>query len=309
MPAAVSAADYALAGDFIGNPAAHVIVDKPKALRVTDTLLVPTLYLRVATEGSVFATKGIGGSTASAKGSFVVQGLEKSALNALAAQLYTDFVQRLKADGWKVLTYDDVKDDPEVTKLERRAGEAPLDLPMEKATDGRTRYAIVTPSDAQNFKPAMQGLHWSFRFVGKARNATVIVPHIDIVAPQVWGETRKGYRSASAKVNTAPGMNMNYAMILALTPKGGGGVVVKTKYAVVNASENTGTFVEAKDATPSAANGISRGLSILGGGGSINRAAAGYRFAVEPQAFSAGVLRAGGGFLGHAAKVISAEKP
>jgi len=308
-PCAVSAADYALAPDFIANPAGHVVTDGAKVFRSSDTLLVPTLYLRVATDGSVFATKGAGSSTASAKGAFTVHGLEKSALHALATQLYAQFVQQLKADGWKVLTYDDIKDDPEVVKMERRSGEGALSLPMEKTADARTHYAVATPSDPQNFKPAMQGLHWSFRHVGKARNATVIVPHIDIVAPQVWGETRKGYSSASAKVNTAPGMNMNNAMILVLTAKGGGGVVMKTKYPVVNASENVGAFVDAKDKTPSAANGISKGLSILGGGGSINRSSSAYQFAIDPQAFSAGVMRAGGGFLSHVAKVIAAEKP
>lgn len=309
LPRLASAADYALAPDFLANPAAHVVTDGAKVFRVTDTLLVPTIYLRVATEGSVFASKGIGGSTASAKGSFTVHGLEKPALHALATQLYTQFVQDLKAAGWKVLTYDDVKDDPEVVKMERRNGDGALGLPTEKTSDGRTHYAIATPSDAQNFTPAMQGLHWTFRHVGKARNATVIVPSIDIVAPQVWGETRKGYSSASAKVNTGPGMNMNYAMILVLTPKGGGGVVMKTKYAVVNTTENAGAFVDAKNTSPAAANGLSKGLSILGGGGSINRSSAAYQFAIEPSAFSAGVLRGGGAFLGHVTKVVTAEKP
>lgn len=308
-PRAASAADYAMAPDFIANPAPHVVLDGLKGLRVSDTLLVPTIYLRVATEGTVFASKGIGGSTASAKGSFSVNGLEKSSLQTLATQLYTQFVQDLKAAGWKVLTYDDIKDDPEVTKLERRKADGALGFPTEKSPDGRTHFAIVTPTDPQNFTPAMQGLHWTLRHVGKARNATVLVPHIDIVAPQVWGETRKGYSSASAKVNTAPGMNMNYALILALTPKGGGGVIAKMKYAVVNATENAGAFTDAKDKTPSAANGISKGLGILGGVGSISRSSAAYQFTIDPAAFSAGVVRGGGGFLTYIAKVIGAEKP
>jgi hypothetical protein len=84
---------------------------------------------------------------------------------------------------------------------------------------------------------------------------------------------------------------------------------MKTKYAVVNTSENAGTFVDAKDTTPAAANGVSKALSILGGGGSINRASAAYNFAIDPQAFTAGVVRGGGGFLGYVAKVIAAEKP
>lgn len=303
------AADYVLAPEFLANPAPHVQFDSLKALRVTDTLVVPTLYLRVATEGSVFVSKGAGSSTASAKGSYSVHGLEKAALMALATQLYDNFVQRLKAEGWKVITYDDIKGEAEVTQMERRAADGPLGFPQEKTADGRTNYAIVTPSDTQNFKPAMQGLHWTFRHVSKAKNATVIVPHIDIVAPQIWGETRKGVSSASAKVNTAPGMNLNHALILALTPKGGGGVISKVKYSIVNTGENVGAFVDAKNTTPTAANGISKGLSILGGGGTINRSSAAYQFAIDPKAFETAVLRGGDAYLAHVAKAIAAERP
>lgn len=308
-PRSASAADYVMAGDFATNPAPHIAFDSLKSLRVTKTVLVPTLYLRVGAEGSVFASKGIGGSTASAKGTFTVLGLEKAALQKLSTQLYDNFVQRLRADGWTVLTYDDVKDDPEVVKMERRAGDSALSLPVEKSPDGRTTYALVTPSDAQNIKPAMQGLHWTFRTVGAARNATILVPSVDVVAPQIWAETRKGYSSASAKINSAPGMNMNYGMVIAFTPKGGGGVIAKMKYAIVNASENAGTFVDAKDKSPSAANGLSKALGILGGGGSISRASAAYTFQIDPAAFDTGVLRGGGGFLDGVAKAMAAEKP
>lgn len=305
----MAAADYVLADAFVSNPAANIQVDAPKTFRASGTILVPTLYLRVTTDGSVFVAKGAGSSTASAKGKFAVDGLEKAALMTLATKLQDDFVAKLRADGWKVLTFDDIKADPEVVAMARRPADGALGLPQEKDGAGRMNYAIATPSDAQNFKPAMQGTHWNFRNVAKAMNATVVIPQIDIVAPQVWGETRKGYSSASAAVKTAPGMNLNSATILALNGRGGGGLAFKLKQAVVGTGENVGTFVDAKDKSPSAANGVSKGLSILGGGGSINRASAAYIFAIEPKAFETAVLRGGNAFLGEVAKTIAAEKP
>ncbi len=298
-----------MAADFVANPVPHLQMDALKTFRASNTILVPTMLLRVATDGSVFVTKGAGSSTASAKGSYSVNGLDKAALTALSAQLQDDLVKRLKADGWNVLTFDDIKGDPEVAQMARRTADGALGFPQEKDAGNRTNYAIVTPTEAQNIKPAMQGLHWTFRNVAKARNATVIIPQIDIIAPQVWGETRKGYSSASASVKTAPGMNLNYAMIIALNGKGGGGVVLKTKYAVVNLSENVGTFVDAKSKTPSAANGISKGLGILSGAGSISRASAAYQFQIEPKTFDEAVLRGGGGIFAGFAKAIAAEKP
>lgn len=295
--------------DYAANPAPHIETNALKTFRASKTIVLPTIHLRVTTSGSVFVAKGIGSSTASAKGSFSVHGIEKPALQALATQLQENFVKRLRADGWTILTYEDIKNDPEVTQLERRKGEEPWDFPQEKDGGGRLNYALVTPSDEQAFKPAMQGLTWSFRHVAKARNATVIIPQIDIFVPQVWGESRKGYSSASATVKTAPGMNLNYAMITGINGGGGGGVLFKAKYAVVNLGENVGAFFDAKDKTPSAANGISKGLGVLSGAGSISRSSAQYKFAVDPAAFDAAVLRGSEAFFGYVAKAIASEKP
>ncbi len=306
--ARLGAADYVLADAFVSDPSSHVQADATKTFRASDTIIVPTLYLRVVTDGSIFVAKGAGSSTASAKGSYSVHGLDRAALLALATQLQDNFVAQLRKDGWKVLTYEDIKADAEVVQMTRNAPENALGFPQEKDRAGQMNFAIVTPTDAQNFKPAMQGTHWTFRHVAKARNATVVIPHLDIVAPQVWGESRKGYKSATAEVKTAPGLNLNSALILALNGKGGGGMVFKSKYPVVGA-EPVGTFSDAKDKSPTAANGISKGLSILGGGGSINRSSAAYQFAIDSKAFGDAALRSGDRFLAHVAKVIATEKP
>lgn len=301
-------ADHVMMADYVANPAPHIETNALKTFRASKTIIVPTIHLRVMTHGSVFVAKGIGGSTASAKGTFSVHGIEKPALQALSAQLQDSLVKNLRAGGWTVLTYEDIKNDPEVTQLERRKGEEPWGFAQEKDGGGRLHYAVVTPSDEQCFKPAMQGLNWSFRHVAKARNATVIIPQIDIYVPQVWAESRKGYSSASASVKSLPGMNLNHVMITGINGGGGGGVLFKAKYAVVNLGENVGAFADAKDKTPSAANGISKGLGILSGAGSISRSSAEFKFVVDPKPFEAGVLRGGDAFFGYVAKAIASEK-
>jgi hypothetical protein len=303
VAAAVGAsAQYAMFDAFKANPGASLDVSGANTLKVSKKVLVPTLYLRVAVEGSVFVAKSKGSSTASAKGRYAIQGLDREALVALATKLQAEYIAQLKAAGWEVLTYADISGDKGVTEMERQKGEGALNFPMQKDASGVT-FAIVSPSEAQNFKPAFQGPTWPFRFVGKELNATVLIPQIDLVSPQVWAETRKGYKSASAEIKTAPGMNMNYAMVMGHTPKGGG-LLIKLKHAVVNTTAEAGTFTDAKDKSPTGANALSKGLSILGGGGSINRASVAYVFTIDPPKFEAGILAGGEAFLGASVKAM-----
>jgi hypothetical protein len=67
--AAGASAQWAMYDAFKANPAASLDVTGTKGMAVSKTVLVPTIYLRVATSGSVFVAKQKGMSTASAKGS------------------------------------------------------------------------------------------------------------------------------------------------------------------------------------------------------------------------------------------------
>jgi hypothetical protein len=302
LTASVALADNAPLDAFKANPAKSLDVSGINSLKVSKRILVPTVFIRFGIRGSVFAAKSAGSSTASAKGSFVVHGLERDALIALSKQLHDAYIAQLRAAGWEVLTYEDIKSDPGVVAMERQKGEGELNFPEQRDAYG-TVYAIVAPSDAQLFKPAMQGALWPFRFVGKELNATVVVPQIDIVAPQVWAETRKGYKSASATVKTAPGMNVNFAIVVGMTPKGSG-MMIKLNGSILNATTDAGAFTSAKDKTPSAANGLSKGLSILGGGGNISRASAAYTFMIDPKKFDQGALAGGDAFLAASVKAM-----
>ncbi|MEO5960896.1 MAG: hypothetical protein ABIZ49_05260 [Opitutaceae bacterium] len=86
------------------------------------------------------------------------------------------------------------------------------------------------------------------------------------------------------------------------------GVIAKLKGAIVNTTANAGTFVDAEDKSPTAANALSKGLSILGGGGSINRASGNYVFALDQKNFEDGVNAGSQLFLNHVAKSIASER-
>ncbi len=302
LAAATASAQWAYYDAFKANPAASLDVSGAKGMAASKRVLVPTVYLRVVTSGSVFVAKQKGSGTASAKATYTVEGHDREALMSLAKKIEADYVSQLKAAGWEVLTYADVADDESVRKMERGRGEGALNFPVQKDSNGAV-YAIVAPSAEQTFKPAMQGPTWPFRFVSKERNATVLIPQVDIIAPQVWAESSSGYKSVSAEIKHLPGMNMNYAMVQGLTPKGGG-VLIKLKGAVVNTTENAGSFTGMKDKTPSAANGLSKGLAILGGGGSINRASGTYHFTIDREKFDEGVLKGAETFLAATVKAL-----
>lgn len=292
--ASIASAQWSMFDDFKANPAKSLDVTGGSVAKVSKKVIVPTMNLRVATSGSVFVAKQKGKGTASAKGSYTVQGLERDALMALAKKLEAAYIEQLKAAGWEVLTYADIAGHESVKTMEREKGEGALNFPLKKDSNGAL-YAIVTPSAEQSFKPAMQGPTWPFRFAAKDFDATVLIPQIDIVAPQVWAETGSGYKSVSASIKTAPGMTMNYAMIWGLSPKGGG-LLIKLKGAVINTTMEAGAFTSAQDKSPTAGNAVSKGLSVLGGG-AINRASGAYTFQIDPAKYETGVLAGGEVFL------------
>ena len=297
----IASAQWSMYDAFKANPAASLDVSGTGGMKVSKKVLVPTIYLRVATSGSVFVAKQKGKATASAKASYTVQGHDRDALMALAKKLEADYIAQLKAAGWEVLTYADIANDESVKKMDREAGEGALNFPLQKDSNGAL-YAIVAPSAEQTFKPAMQGPTWPFRFVCKERDLTVLIPQIDIVAPQVWSEASTGYKSATAEIKSLPGMNMNYAMVQGFTPKGGG-VLIKLKGAVVNTTVDAGAFTDQQDKTPTAGNAISKGLSVLGGG-SIKRASGSYTFTIDQAKFEAGVLAGAETFLAASVKAM-----
>jgi hypothetical protein len=119
----------------------------------TSSYLIPTLRLRVSVAGSVWAQKG----GAKAHGKYYVDGLDHDMLQGVAKTLQDDLVTKMRAAGYTVLTYDDVKSEPDVSgqsvdKIDTRYG-----LPSSGGLGMPVTFVDATPSDAQTFSSPIQG--------------------------------------------------------------------------------------------------------------------------------------------------------
>lgn len=285
-------------------------------------VVVPTAYVKLLVEGSVFAAKQGsalsalgGGSTNSvkAKANYKVAGIDKAFAQSLARQAYDDFVAKLRGAGYTVLTYDDVKSRDFVAGATRDAGDADWGMPTEKSADRRDTYVVAAPSDEMTFKIGFTGPFAEFIKYGKPKfeDAAMVIPVYTINAPQAWAGTESGFNRIEASTNVVPGMNLQNANAYWMgKPKvrmGGGnlpGVVTKT--AVINISENVGSL-DKVDTTSGTANALSKTLSLLGGGGSIKGSSADYTLTVDQAAYSAGALNGMTHFNAEVAKALAGQ--
>lgn len=285
-------------------------------------VVVPTAYLKLLVDGSVFAAKqgsalaSLGGGSSNsvkAKAEYKVAGIDKEFAQGLAKQAYDDFVAKLRGAGYTVLTYDDIKGRDFVAGAARDTGKADWGMPTEKPVGGRDTYVVAAPSDEMAFKVGFTGVFAEFVKYGKPKftDAALVIPTYTINAPQAWADTDSGYNRIEASTNVVPGMNLQYASATWMgAPKvrmGGGNLPgVVTKAAVVNISENAGTLSKV-DTTSNAANGLSKALSMLGGGGSISANSADYTFTIDKAAYSAGALNGIASFNAEVAKALAGQ--
>lgn len=280
------------------------------------TLVVPTAYVTLITEGRVAATKQAGmfqrgNGTAKASARFRVAGLDKAYAQELAKAALDDFVAQLRGAGYTVLTYDDVKGRDFIQAAQREPATDPMGLPS--ATEGGITRVTAAPSDEQHFKWGWAGGAFAeFQSAGKPRftDATLVIPHYTFMAPQAWAEGSRGYQSVSAEANVAPGMNLTSATAHWMgQPKSRmmrGAPGVATTEQVINVTEKAGELAKTADTTPTAANAVGTVLSVLTGFGSIQSSSAEYLLTIDRDAFTAGVLQGVRGFNAEVAKVAAA---
>lgn len=291
------------------------------------TIVVPTVYVKFLVEGKVFISKqgsalqamASGGNANSVKASarYKLEGFDKALAQSIAKQAQDDFVKRMREAGFTVLTYDDIKDRElmkDVARVEAKDMDATWGLPTESAPGSSDTYVVAAPSDAQQFKIGFTGPYAEFMKRGKSRfeDAVVMIPTYTIVAPQVWGQADSGYNRISAAINTAPGMNLQYASATWLgkphVRMGGKVTGVVTKTYTTNITEKAGEMVKTEETTPKAANAISKGLSFLTGAGSIQASSANYVLKVDQAAYAAGALNGIGAFNAEVGKYAATAK-
>lgn len=294
------------------------VVNPEDLLDSQKTVVVPTLYLTLLTDGRVAAAKqsGLfgGNNSVKAAASYQVAGLDKAFAQQLAQAAYDDFVGRLRAAGYTVLTYADVKDREFVRGARRETEAGPMGLPT--FSEGGNNYVVATPSDEQFFRKGLGG-GWFAEFLGGGKNlftdATLIIPTYTFHAPQAWTDTSAGYKSISAEANVAEGMNLWTANAHWVgQPKSRmmrGIPGVATREQLINVTEKAGSVVKAEDTTPQAANVVSGLLSALSGAGRITASSALYRLTVDRAAYSQGVMNGVRAFNAEVAKAAAEARP
>jgi hypothetical protein len=251
-------------------------------LRGSTTILVPTVLLNVAADGSLFAVRQ-SAAAETPEYRFTVKGLDKAFLQGLAQKAQDDFVQRLRAKGLIVLTYADLQDHDAVLGLGRLKTKGARLLPYRNDRFSAANYLIATPSDEQAFKASNLGNAATFRDVARELRASVIVPEYWINAPQVWGEKGEGYKSAFKETNVAPGLDLYSAYFWLLNSDGAAGSL-KLKDVVSSVAPKVGELALAK-ARPTKAT---------------------YQLTIDSTAYAAAVLRATMSINKAAAEIIRA---
>ena len=290
------------------NETVTLEVDHVKKFGDSNTIIVPTLYLYLPVEGSASASSdstaihdiGRGSSgRASVTIKYKVAGLDKALAQGIAKAAYDDFVAKLRAAGYKVLTFDDIKGEPMMSGLTRMAKDAKYDMPLESGE------LIATPSDDMAIKKGFGGaLLTPYQHFGKStlKEGTIIVPTFKILAPLSKAETSSG----SASLTLVPGMALTTGGYSLLTHSGGWGNALLRKW-VFGLSDNVGTVVKTEDTTPAVANALTKVFSVLGAAGTM-RKSANYTLTIDKDAYRTGALKGLSSMNDEAAKIIASVK-
>lgn len=293
------------------------VVNPEDLLDFAKTVVVPTAYVTLLTDGKVAAVKqsgffSRGSNSVGASAAYRVQGIDKAFAQGLAQAAYDDFVTQMRQAGYKVLTYADIRERDIVKAAARQTEFGPLGLPA--SSQGSNRFVTAAPSDEQHFASGFAGGEFAeFTSAGKSKfgDATVIIPQYAFAAPQSWAAGSSGYSTISAEANVAPGMNLTSAYahwmgapkVRMMTGLPG----IATKELVINVIEKAGTLEKTADTTPQTANAVSSILGALSGAGTIKKTAGEYLLSIDRVAYTAGVMNGVRGFNAEVAKVAAAQ--
>jgi hypothetical protein len=189
----------------------------------TTTYLIPTLRLRVSVLGSVWAKSG----GAKAHGKYYVAGIDRDMMQGLAKTLQDDLVTKMRAAGYMVLTYDDIKADPDVAGMSLDKIDSRYGLPTSGGLGMPVTFVDATPTDAQAFDKPIQGPAWPFRGIAKTKNLTIIVPELGFTTPQMFGQAETSAYTDKAGISTDPALIFEGATVYGGTPKGSSAILVQ----------------------------------------------------------------------------------
>lgn len=291
--------------DVITKPGKQLEDSGLKYAAVSKRIIVPSVELRLLWASQSFAAaKGV-----HARLRHALSGLEKADAQALAQSVYDDFVAKLRAQGWEVLTYDDIKAD--VSDLARWEPAADLGLPLWNDPNTADSFAIATPSDEQAFKPALQGPTWAFRKVAKEKDATIFYPVFRVYSPRprMTAVEKSDSSNVSVYLNPFLAFIPNSMQLWTFNAKGAGGIVKNTEF--FRTSENAGVVEAADENSPEFKGKISWFYKNVVAGNSdagVNKSRSKLVvFKVDKAAYTAAVLKGTGAFADIVARASAAH--
>ena len=245
------------------------------SLGSSKTFYVQTATIIVSASGSVWAQSQNGSANAQAHAKFWVKGLDKALLQDLARQMQDDLVKKLRAAGYTVLTYEDLKTDPRIAGHGRDEPDSKWHLPT--WSKDPNVYLLANPIDAQAFdKPITGPLFW-LTSLAKEKNLIMIVPELTFTVPQVWGEKTTGYKRAEANINILPALKFAGGMVWTADAKGPVNIQIQ-EHGKRLVAENAGKLKKVDEDTTNFTS-------------SWGRSSADYVFTLDQAVFAAGVLR------------------
>lgn len=252
----------------------------PKNCAPTRTYIVPTVQLYVQARNTSWARNG----GAEAKARVFVVGLEKKLLQALAKRIQDDLVAKLRATGNTVITWDEIKGDPDVAALTRRDDNPKYGLPTQsfRAFPG-SDFVVTGPSDDQTLGTDFLGGPPIGKFSNliKAKNATLVMPEIFLSTPILAPVKGGGFTYREAGINTSPALKLASANIWRVPPKLGWCHILVAEHGVRMVSPAVGEIRELG--------------SEEHDWGTWSRTNGDFAFVLDPDQFAAGVLSAGYG--------------
>lgn len=290
------------------------VINPEDLLDSNKTLVIPTAYITLITDGRVAGSKQsgmfqAGHASAHASASYRVEGLDKAYAQQLAKAAYDNLIAQLRQAGYTVLSFADVKDRDPVRSAARAS--SPL-----ASSEGGNNLMTVAPTDEQHFASGFAGGVFSEFITGgktKFTDATLIIPHYTFHAPQAWAESSRGYKSVSVSASVVHGMNMTQARVTWMgQPRSRmmrGIPGVATREQVINVTEKAGHLSTGVDTSPQAANALGSALTMLTGAGNIQRSATSYVFTIDREAFAAGVMNGVHNFNAEVASAAANAKP
>lgn len=294
-------------------PSKQIDVTGVKYLKTSKRILLPTVNIEVLNWGKITsvtqtsALQTLGGDDNSTSRSTMEVAIPSDvpALRAVAGELYTDLATKLRAAGWEVITYDEGKANPALANIRQESVDPKIGAPVRKVNLGKQKmhYTQAAPVGMPTMNPGMTMPMWGLRqmLTELGTHAMETTYRFDTVALE--GKSRHGIGTNTASTSAQANLVLAHADALFLSNKWAGGKV-RLK-APIGIAGDIGEIKKIEDASPTAANALSAGLSLLGGG-AINSKKGIYIAELDQASLRASILSAGKAFNDEIIKGVGA---